>query len=107
MREFPEIIPVDQKTEEKMQESSWDNVKTGAADCFSRTHCPTMPEEKNHSKKRCGSSDGPSKARSHFSNLDSKEHSQGPLKTELFPGSNATFRILEVLPAGANMGGGT
>ncbi|XP_019314977.2 tRNA N(3)-methylcytidine methyltransferase METTL8, mitochondrial isoform X2 [Panthera pardus] len=96
LREFPEIIPVDQKTEEKTQESSWDNVKTGAANCFSRMHCPIMPEEKNLGMKRCGSSDGPSRARSHFSNLDSEEHSEGPLKTELFPGSSATFRILEV-----------
>uniref|UniRef100_A0A673TZE3 Methyltransferase like 8 n=1 Tax=Suricata suricatta TaxID=37032 RepID=A0A673TZE3_SURSU len=95
LREFPEIIPVDQKTEKKMQESSWDNVKTGAADCFSRTHCPTPTEENNRSRKSCGSSDCPSKVGSHFSKLDSKEHS-GPLKTELFPGSSATFRILEV-----------
>ncbi|XP_042850627.1 mRNA N(3)-methylcytidine methyltransferase METTL8 isoform X2 [Panthera tigris] len=87
---------VDQKTEEKTQESSWDNVKTGAANCFSRMHCPIMPEEKNLGMKRCGSSDGPSRARSHFSSLDSEEHSEGPLKTELFPGSSATFRILEV-----------
>ncbi|XP_072666977.1 tRNA N(3)-cytidine methyltransferase METTL8, mitochondrial isoform X1 [Canis lupus baileyi] len=96
LREFPEIIPVDQKTEQKLQELSWDHAKTSAAHGFSRMHCPTMPEEKNYNKKRCGSSDGQRKAGSHFSNLDSKEHRKGPLKTELFPGSNATFRILEV-----------
>ncbi|XP_038302972.1 mRNA N(3)-methylcytidine methyltransferase METTL8 isoform X5 [Canis lupus familiaris] len=96
LREFPEIIPVDQKTEQKLQELSWDHAKTSAANGFSRMHCPTMPEEKNYNKKRCGSSDGQRKAGSHFSNLDSKEHRKGPLKTELFPGSNATFRILEV-----------
>lgn len=96
MREFPEIIPVDQKTEQKLRELSWDHAKTSAADGFSRMHRPTMPQEKNH-EERCGSSDSQSKAGLHFSNLDSKEHRKGPLKTELFPGSNATFRILEVL----------
>ncbi|XP_011228950.1 mRNA N(3)-methylcytidine methyltransferase METTL8 isoform X3 [Ailuropoda melanoleuca] len=95
LREFPEIIPVDQKTEQKLRELSWDHAKTSAADGFSRMHRPTMPQEKNH-EERCGSSDSQSKAALHFSNLDSKEHRKGPLKTELFPGSNATFRILEV-----------
>ncbi|XP_019660071.1 mRNA N(3)-methylcytidine methyltransferase METTL8 isoform X4 [Ailuropoda melanoleuca] len=86
---------VDQKTEQKLRELSWDHAKTSAADGFSRMHRPTMPQEKNH-EERCGSSDSQSKAALHFSNLDSKEHRKGPLKTELFPGSNATFRILEV-----------
>ncbi|XP_045874852.1 mRNA N(3)-methylcytidine methyltransferase METTL8 isoform X1 [Meles meles] len=95
LREFPEIIPVDQKTEQKLQELSWDHAKTSAADGFSRRHCPTMPEENNH-KKSYGSSDSQSKGGSHFSNLESKENRKGPLKTELFPGSNASFRILEV-----------
>ncbi|XP_032264201.1 mRNA N(3)-methylcytidine methyltransferase METTL8 isoform X3 [Phoca vitulina] len=96
LREFPEIIPVDQKTEQKLQELSWDPAKTSAADGFSRTRCPPVPEEKNHNQKRCGSSDRQSQAGSQFSSLDSEEHRKGPLKTELFPGSNATFRILEV-----------
>ncbi|PNJ59878.1 METTL8 isoform 18, partial [Pongo abelii] len=46
LREFPEILPVDQKPEEKARESSWDHVKTSATNCFSRMHCPTVPEEK-------------------------------------------------------------
>ncbi|XP_032335567.1 mRNA N(3)-methylcytidine methyltransferase METTL8 isoform X1 [Camelus ferus] len=96
LREFPEILPVDQKTEEKAKELSWDRVKINAANCFSRMHCPTIPEEKNHYKKSSDSSDGQSKAGSDVDNLDSKEHGKRPLKTELFPGSNATFRILEV-----------
>ncbi|XP_073663683.1 tRNA N(3)-cytidine methyltransferase METTL8, mitochondrial isoform X2 [Tursiops truncatus] len=96
LREFPEILPVGQKTEEKVKELSWNHVKVHAANCFSRMHCPTMPEEKNHDREISGSSDGQNKAGSDFSNLDSKEHRKGPLKTELFPGSNATFRILEV-----------
>ncbi|XP_029080580.1 methyltransferase-like protein 8 isoform X5 [Monodon monoceros] len=87
---------VGQKTEEKVKELSWNHVKVHAANCFSRMHCPTMPEEKNHDGESSGSSDGQNKAGSDFSNLDSKEHRKGPLKTELFPGSNATFRILEV-----------
>ncbi|XP_004375580.1 tRNA N(3)-methylcytidine methyltransferase METTL8, mitochondrial [Trichechus manatus latirostris] len=96
LREFPEILPVDQKTTEKAGELSWDHVKTNAASCFSRTHGPNVPEEKDHYKKNSGSSNGQSKARSNFSNSDSEEHRKGPLKTDLFPGSNATFRVLEV-----------
>lgn len=96
LREFPEILPVGQKTEEKVKELSWNHVKVHAANCFSRMHCPTMREEKNHDRESSGLSDGRNKAGSDFSNLDSKEHRKGPLKTELFPGSNATFRILEV-----------
>ncbi|XP_021780069.1 mRNA N(3)-methylcytidine methyltransferase METTL8 isoform X3 [Papio anubis] len=96
LREFPEILPVDQKPEEKARESSWDLVNTSATNCFSRMHCPTMPEEKNHYEKSSGSSEGQSKTESDFSNLDSEKHKKGPMKTGLFPGSNATFRILEV-----------
>ncbi|XP_053454052.1 tRNA N(3)-methylcytidine methyltransferase METTL8, mitochondrial isoform X2 [Nycticebus coucang] len=88
LREFPEILPVDQETKEKVGESSWDHLETKTAYCSSRMHCSTMPEEKYHCKKSSGPSDGKS-------NLDS-EHRKGALKTELFPGSNATFRILEV-----------
>nr|KAF6450668.1 methyltransferase like 8 [Molossus molossus] len=95
LREFPEILPVDQKTEKKAKELSWDHVKTDAANCFSRKHCPTMPEEKNDYKKCSGLSDGQSKEESDFSNPDTEEHRKGPLQTELFPGSNAAFRILE------------
>uniref|UniRef100_A0A8C9AHY2 Methyltransferase 8, tRNA N3-cytidine n=1 Tax=Prolemur simus TaxID=1328070 RepID=A0A8C9AHY2_PROSS len=96
LREFPEILPVDQETKEKVGESSWNHVETEVANCSLRMHCPAMPEETNHYKKNSGPSDGQSKAGSDFSNLDSEEHRKGPLKTELFPGSNATFRILEV-----------
>lgn len=67
---------------------------------FSRMHCPTMPEEKNHYKESSGSSDGQSKAGSDFSKLDSEEYRERPLKTELFPGSNATFRILGMVLQG-------
>ncbi|XP_044789826.2 mRNA N(3)-methylcytidine methyltransferase METTL8 isoform X4 [Bubalus bubalis] len=96
LREFPEILPVGQKTEEKVKELSWNHVKINAESFFSKMHCPTMPEEKNHYKESSGSSDGQSKAGSDFSKLDSEEYRERPLKTELFPGSNATFRILEV-----------
>ncbi|XP_008068591.1 methyltransferase-like protein 8 isoform X2 [Carlito syrichta] len=96
LREFPEILPVDQKTKEKAEESSWGHVKTNAANCFSRMHCLTMPEEKIHYKKHSRPSDSQNKAESNFSRLDSEKPRKGPLKTELFPGSNATFRILEV-----------
>ncbi|KAM8790754.1 tRNA N(3)-cytidine methyltransferase METTL8, mitochondrial [Rhynchonycteris naso] len=95
LREFPEILPSDQKTEKKTKELSWDHGKTNAANCFSRKHCSTIPEE-NYYKKCFGVSDGQSKAESDFSNPDSEEHRREPLKTELFPGSKATFRILEV-----------
>lgn len=95
LREFPEILPINQNTEEKTKELPQDHVKMNAPNCFSRMYCTTVPEEKNY-KKISGLSDGQSKAGSDFSNLDSKEDRKGPSKTELFPGSNATFRILEV-----------
>ena len=104
MREFPEILPVDQKTEEKTKELSWDHVETNAANCFSRKHCPALPEEKN-CKESSSLSDGQSKAESDFSTLDPEERRKGPLETELFPGSKATFRILEVLCCRARVGG--
>ncbi|XP_006866755.1 PREDICTED: methyltransferase-like protein 8-like [Chrysochloris asiatica] len=90
-REFPEILPVDQRATEKAKELSSNHVKTSVANCFS-----TMPEVKNHYKKTFGSSDGQSRAGNDCSNQDSEEHRKEPLKMELFPGSNATFRILEV-----------
>ncbi|XP_070332140.1 tRNA N(3)-cytidine methyltransferase METTL8, mitochondrial isoform X1 [Odocoileus virginianus] len=96
LREFPEILPVGQKTEEKVKELSWNHVKINTESFFSKMHCPTMPEEKIHYKESSGSSDGQSKAGSDFSKLDSEEYRERPLKTELFPGSNAAFRILEV-----------
>lgn len=74
LREFPEILPVVQKPEEKARESSWDLINTSATNCFSRIHCPTMPEEKNHYEKSSGSSEGQSKTESDFSNLDSEKH---------------------------------
>ncbi|ERE72007.1 methyltransferase-like protein 8-like isoform 1 [Cricetulus griseus] len=87
LREFPEILPVDQNTKEKMEESSWDQVRSN----FSR-----MQGTETHCRKSCVSSDPLSKGRSNFSNLNSEEHNTGLGKTEHFPGSNATFRILEV-----------
>lgn len=47
-------------------------------------------------QKSCISSAPWSEERFNFPNQDFKEHSEGPGKTEHFPGSNATFRILEV-----------
>ncbi|XP_004857719.1 methyltransferase-like protein 8 isoform X2 [Heterocephalus glaber] len=91
LREFPEILPVDKETEEKMGEPLWDLVETDAANCFSK-----MPEEKNYYEKSSGSSDDQSKREFDRPSLDSEEDRKGPPKTELFPGSDATFRILEV-----------
>ncbi|KAM6178000.1 tRNA N(3)-cytidine methyltransferase METTL8, mitochondrial [Rhynchocyon petersi] len=96
LREFPEILPVDQNTTKKENELSWDHVQTNTENCFSRMHCSTMSEEKNHYKKNSALLDGHSKAGFDFPSQDSEEHRKRPLKTELFPGSNATFRILEV-----------
>ncbi|KAG8510480.1 Methyltransferase-like protein 8, partial [Galemys pyrenaicus] len=90
LREFPEILPTDKKTKEKARELSWDHIKTNATDCFSRMFCHTMPEGK-----RSGSPGSQSKPESDFLNLDSNEHRKIPFKME-FPGSKATFRILEV-----------
>ncbi|XP_077010239.1 tRNA N(3)-cytidine methyltransferase METTL8, mitochondrial isoform X2 [Tamandua tetradactyla] len=86
LREFPEILPVDQKTEEKVGEVSWNHVKTNAANCVSR----------NQNRKNSGLPRKQSKAGSAFTSVDHEEDRKGPLKTELFPGSMATFRILEV-----------
>ncbi|KAM5279979.1 tRNA N(3)-cytidine methyltransferase METTL8, mitochondrial [Ctenodactylus gundi] len=91
LREFPEILPLGKKTEEKVGESSWYPVKTSAASCSS-----IVPEGRNHYEKSSGSSDGHSQAGSDCSNADCEGHKKGLLKTELFPGSSATFRILEV-----------
>ncbi|XP_048201212.1 mRNA N(3)-methylcytidine methyltransferase METTL8 [Perognathus longimembris pacificus] len=89
LREFPEILPVDQRIEEKVEELPWDHVKTNAAD-FSRKQ-----EQKKHLKKNV-LSDNQSQPRSDFFNVEPEEARKGPQKTEVFPGSNATFRILEV-----------
>ncbi|XP_023574918.1 methyltransferase-like protein 8 isoform X2 [Octodon degus] len=91
LREFPEILPVDQKAKEKMGELPWHLAETNATNCFSR-----VPEEKEQYEKSSGSLDGQSKEESGGLNLNSKEQSKGLLKTDLFPGSGATFRILEV-----------
>ncbi|XP_004718149.2 mRNA N(3)-methylcytidine methyltransferase METTL8 [Echinops telfairi] len=95
LREFPEILPVDQKTTINTRELSLNHVKTNMASCFSRMHC-SPPEDKNHDKKSAGWSDGQSWAGFDFSIQASKENRKDPLKTDSFPGSSATFRILEV-----------
>ncbi|XP_023574919.1 methyltransferase-like protein 8 isoform X3 [Octodon degus] len=82
---------VDQKAKEKMGELPWHLAETNATNCFSR-----VPEEKEQYEKSSGSLDGQSKEESGGLNLNSKEQSKGLLKTDLFPGSGATFRILEV-----------
>ncbi|XP_006878910.1 PREDICTED: methyltransferase-like protein 8 [Elephantulus edwardii] len=96
LREFPEIRPVDQKTTKKESELSWDHIQTNAENCSSRTHCSTMSEENNHSVKNSALVHDRNKAGSDFPNLDSEKHRKVLLETEFFPGSNATFRILEV-----------
>ncbi|XP_012581328.1 PREDICTED: methyltransferase-like protein 8 [Condylura cristata] len=90
LREFPEILPTDQKTKEKARKLPWDYVESNATDCFSRMLCHTMPKERSS-----GSSGSQSKPESDLLLLDSKKHRKVPLKME-FPGSKATFRILEV-----------
>ncbi|XP_040827637.1 mRNA N(3)-methylcytidine methyltransferase METTL8 [Ochotona curzoniae] len=96
LREFPEILPVGGKAEEETKESSWACLKTNSANCFPAMHCPTMPEGRTQYKESYGSADGQSERRPHSSHLNSEEHRESCLKAELFPGSNATFRILEV-----------
>ncbi|XP_052580508.1 tRNA N(3)-methylcytidine methyltransferase METTL8, mitochondrial isoform X2 [Peromyscus californicus insignis] len=88
LREFPEILPVDQNAKEKVEESSWDQIRI----IFSR-----MQGTETHCGKSCVSSAPGNKGRPNFPNPDLEEHSDdGPGKTGRFPGSNATFRILEV-----------
>lgn len=50
LREFPEILPINQNTEEKTKELPQDHVKMNAPNCFSRMCCTTVPEEKNYKK---------------------------------------------------------
>ncbi|XP_031226435.1 mRNA N(3)-methylcytidine methyltransferase METTL8 [Mastomys coucha] len=86
LREFPEILPVNQNTEEKVEESSWDQVRNSISRAQgAETHC----------QESFVSSEPGSRGRS-ASNPDLEEDSKGPGKTEPFPGSSATFRILEV-----------
>uniref|UniRef100_A0A8C8U1C4 tRNA N(3)-cytidine methyltransferase n=2 Tax=Peromyscus maniculatus bairdii TaxID=230844 RepID=A0A8C8U1C4_PERMB len=87
LREFPEILPVDQNAKEKVEESSWDQIRSN----FSR-----MQGTEAHCGESCVSSAPGNKGRPNFPNPDLEEHSEGPGKTGRFPGSNATFRILEV-----------
>ncbi|XP_075841043.1 tRNA N(3)-cytidine methyltransferase METTL8, mitochondrial isoform X1 [Microtus pennsylvanicus] len=87
LREFPEILPVDQNSKEKVEESSWDQVGSN----FSSKQRMEMDCQKSHV-----SSAPWGEERSNFPNQDLEEHSEGPGKTERFPGSKATFRILEV-----------
>uniref|UniRef100_A0A8C6S2N0 tRNA N(3)-cytidine methyltransferase n=1 Tax=Nannospalax galili TaxID=1026970 RepID=A0A8C6S2N0_NANGA len=89
LREFPEILPANQKTKEKAGDSSWDHGKTSAPDS-------RIQETETHCKESSDLPDGQSKARSDFSNPGLEEHRKGPGTIEHFPGSSATFRILEV-----------
>lgn len=86
LREFPEILPVDQNTKEKLGESSWDPARSS----ISRTQ-----GTETHRQETFVSSEPGSRERS-ASNPDLEEYSRGPRKAEQFPGSKATFRILEV-----------
>ncbi|XP_049629428.1 tRNA N(3)-methylcytidine methyltransferase METTL8, mitochondrial [Suncus etruscus] len=89
LREFPEILPVEQNTEEKKtRELRCDCVKINSADCFYGMNC------KNSSV----TTGAQSKASTNIFSLalDDKEHRREPRRAELFPGSKATFRILEV-----------
>ncbi|XP_055966209.1 tRNA N(3)-methylcytidine methyltransferase METTL8, mitochondrial [Sorex fumeus] len=95
LREFPEILPVGQKTEEKAREVTYQHVKINAADCFSRMHCLTIPKGKDHCK-NSSISGVQSKVESDFPSQGSREHRTESLRTAPFPGSKATFRILEV-----------
>ncbi|XP_075385444.1 tRNA N(3)-cytidine methyltransferase METTL8, mitochondrial isoform X2 [Tenrec ecaudatus] len=96
LREFPEILPVDRKSTTNTRELSLNHVKTNMASCLSRTHCSIPEEEEEAMTGNAGSSGGPRWTGFDFSIQDSEEHRKTPLKTDLFPGGSATFRILEV-----------
>ncbi|XP_036042013.1 mRNA N(3)-methylcytidine methyltransferase METTL8 isoform X2 [Onychomys torridus] len=88
LREFPEILPVDRNAKEKVEESSWGQIRSN----FSR-----IQGKETHCGESCVSSTPGNKGRPNFPNFpDLEEHSDWPEKTERFPGSNATFRVLEV-----------
>lgn len=86
LREFPEILPVDRNTKENVGESSWDRARSS----ISRTQ-----GTETHCQESFVSSEPGRRERS-ASNPDWEENSRGPRKAEQFPGSKATFRILEV-----------
>ncbi|XP_055456294.1 tRNA N(3)-methylcytidine methyltransferase METTL8, mitochondrial isoform X1 [Psammomys obesus] len=87
LREFPEILPDDQTTKEKEREPSWDQV---------RSNLSRIPGMESHCGEHSISSEPRNKGRSDSANPDLEEHSKRSGKAEQFPGSNATFRVLEV-----------
>ncbi|XP_075385446.1 tRNA N(3)-cytidine methyltransferase METTL8, mitochondrial isoform X3 [Tenrec ecaudatus] len=87
---------VDRKSTTNTRELSLNHVKTNMASCLSRTHCSIPEEEEEAMTGNAGSSGGPRWTGFDFSIQDSEEHRKTPLKTDLFPGGSATFRILEV-----------
>ncbi|XP_068936146.1 tRNA N(3)-methylcytidine methyltransferase METTL8, mitochondrial isoform X5 [Petaurus breviceps papuanus] len=97
LREFPEILPVGLQTTEEKRKMSWDHVKTNATDSFSKIDCSAMPNGvescKNDSVGDFAYSQ--SEIRSGDSQHPKKKRGEAA-KTDLFPGSHATFRILEV-----------
>ncbi|XP_036042014.1 mRNA N(3)-methylcytidine methyltransferase METTL8 isoform X3 [Onychomys torridus] len=79
---------VDRNAKEKVEESSWGQIRSN----FSR-----IQGKETHCGESCVSSTPGNKGRPNFPNFpDLEEHSDWPEKTERFPGSNATFRVLEV-----------
>ncbi|XP_007494422.1 tRNA N(3)-methylcytidine methyltransferase METTL8, mitochondrial isoform X2 [Monodelphis domestica] len=97
LREFPEILPVGLQTKEEKEKMSWDCVKTDPTDSFLKTDCLAVPKRIESYKNDFGDNFtySQSKIRSSDSQHPNKKKEEAA-KTKLFPGSCATFRILEV-----------
>ncbi|XP_038607801.1 mRNA N(3)-methylcytidine methyltransferase METTL8 isoform X2 [Tachyglossus aculeatus] len=99
VREFPEIIPTEHQIEKKEEEIPWDHIKNNGADYFLKVPSPAIPIEERNSCKIV-SGDGVVHSRSKAGSVgafqNAEENRKENVKTGLFPGSSATFRILEV-----------
>ncbi|XP_028927928.1 mRNA N(3)-methylcytidine methyltransferase METTL8 isoform X3 [Ornithorhynchus anatinus] len=99
IREFPEIIPTEQQIEEEEKKIPRNHVNTNGADHFSKVPPPAIPMEERNSCKivsRDGVVHSHSKAGSVGAFQCAEESRKENVKTGLFPGSSATFKILEV-----------
>ncbi|XP_043847886.1 mRNA N(3)-methylcytidine methyltransferase METTL8 isoform X3 [Dromiciops gliroides] len=97
LREFPEILPVGLQTKEEKGKMSWDHVKTNDTDSFSNIDCLAMLKGVESGKKDSGADFTYSQSEIRSGNNQYPEKKRGePVETDLFPGSHAAFRILEV-----------
>ncbi|XP_051847053.1 tRNA N(3)-methylcytidine methyltransferase METTL8, mitochondrial isoform X2 [Antechinus flavipes] len=97
LREFPEILPFGLHTKEEKGNLSWDHVKTNATDSFSKIDCPALLKGVESCKNDSVGDFAYSQSEiSSGDNQHTKKKRREAAKIQLFPGSHAAFRILEV-----------